>query len=1046
MMFEFGSFELDLATRELRRDGRNIALQPRVFGTLRYLVEHRDRVVTKQELIDALWGGHQLNAVAVPWTISRARKALAQGGKAKPLIETVRGAGYRFVGEIRQNVASSVPPAASGTARSTLPPPTQHFTSEPFVGRELIVSRLTSALDGAADGQGTLHLLTGEAGIGKTRCVNEFATLVRRRGLHVWLGRCFEAGVAPAFWPFIQILRAACADPSLNESARREAEGLLRALEPHSGDAPSEPEPGLLSEDARFWLLDGLSRWLCRCARTQTRVVVIDDVHAADESSLRALALLAPLLDDARVLVIVTARDPDGSDPAGRTRALMTRLCPCEHWTLTGWRRDEVESYLVGVLGEAPAAQLSQALYARSAGNPLFVRELVRLVRAQHDRDGSMRVDDVRLPEAARELFSARFRALEARTRLVLDAASAIGDEFDMPVLQRATGLDTQAILVALQAAAAANIVELRPDGVRHAFAHPLLREVLYDALSAAKRAELHASIGLALESLALLEPRSNELAYHFHHAPLEPHFERAARYGRMAGDDAMRVLAYDEAVQFYGWALEARTQLSPPDVAELCELLLCSATALLLAGRFQERRAQCERVIALARAAKLPDVLVRAVRLMRPSVWLAPISDPIAAAALEEALALLPESAVEARVHAYALLTAIPPYSSRIELSRRMSDEAVRLASTSSDRKLLLEAQRSRLFALSGPDSSDELLSAADDIIRIDSRPASLWSADAQFARYSALLRAGDILGADRALTEFERSARMLRLPSLIWQSERLRAQRLLSAGRLEDAARRFEELRLDSERLRLPFGAMFHRVQMRALNLERTGRRTAPGSDPADPLRQTRDTTMGRVLRMLIALEDGDHALARREFEAIAEGRFAAVTRDSSYLFLLCQLSLAATALGEREAAAELCTLLQPHAELIALSTFVISLGCVARYLALLEQLLGHEAQAREYFETAAEINARCDHELERLRAWLGVADMLAQSRSQRERKRACTLRAEVKAGAERCGAAGLRAAAAASIASHAQSARPGAPARHSTLRPTGRSAKHG
>src|ERR1700759_5178141 len=101
MLFAFGPFELDLATCELRRDGEGVPLQPRVFGILRYLIEHRDRVVGKQELIDALWGGYRLNGVAVPWTINRARKALGDQPNESGFIETVRGHGYRFVGELQ---------------------------------------------------------------------------------------------------------------------------------------------------------------------------------------------------------------------------------------------------------------------------------------------------------------------------------------------------------------------------------------------------------------------------------------------------------------------------------------------------------------------------------------------------------------------------------------------------------------------------------------------------------------------------------------------------------------------------------------------------------------------------------------------------------------------------------------------------------------------------------------------------------------------------------------------------------------------------------
>jgi DNA-binding winged helix-turn-helix (wHTH) protein len=130
MLYSFGSFELDLATCELRRGGQGVRLQPRVFGVLRYLVEHRDRVVSKQELIDALWGGYQLNTVAVPWTINRARKALGDEPDVSGFIETVRGHGYRFTAEVQSRMDEG---PAGGEAAQPATAPTK--LERPFVGR-----------------------------------------------------------------------------------------------------------------------------------------------------------------------------------------------------------------------------------------------------------------------------------------------------------------------------------------------------------------------------------------------------------------------------------------------------------------------------------------------------------------------------------------------------------------------------------------------------------------------------------------------------------------------------------------------------------------------------------------------------------------------------------------------------------------------------------------------------------------------------------------------------------------------------------------------
>jgi len=519
MTYRFGPFALDLATCELRREDEPIALQPRVFGMLRYLIEHRDRVVAKQELIDALWRGQQLNTVAVPWTINRARNALGKTPSGKDYIETVRGHGYRFVGDVQvaEGHASARPEPAPALPASA----TRSETERPFVGRERVMARMTAALDAAASGQGGLVLLSGEPGIGKTRCLNEFSSLAGRRNVQVWRGRCFEAPVAPAFWPFVQILRAACADPSLQGEARREAERLLREIEPQSqiGLTPTQ----LLPEgDIRFWLLDSLTRWLCASAKAQVRIVEIDDVHSADQSSLSALVLLRPMLAQARTLLLLTSRDV-GAHAERSTATLSAQLRPSLHLALTGLRDEDIHTYLSVLFGAESATRLSAPLAARTGGNPLFLHEVTQILRARFEQLGHVGFEDLRLPHAVRELVSVRFLALDSVTRTLLDAASVIGEDFTLPVLLRATELDTRRAQSALQVALNANIVEAKADDSGYRFTHPVMREVLYADLTSGARANWHAAVGRALEAIGVFDPPLMQLAHHFHHAAMEP-------------------------------------------------------------------------------------------------------------------------------------------------------------------------------------------------------------------------------------------------------------------------------------------------------------------------------------------------------------------------------------------------------------------------------------------------------------------------------------------------------------------------------------------
>jgi DNA-binding winged helix-turn-helix (wHTH) protein/tetratricopeptide (TPR) repeat protein len=994
MRFAFGEFVLDSAVGELRRGGEPVRLQPRVFDTLRHLIEHRDRVVSKQELIDACWNGESSNPIAIPWSISHARKALGQRRSQPGPIETVRGQGYRFVAEVTRPASVATPAIAQG---------------EPFLGRDDVMDRLVRALNAARAGSGRLCLLAGEAGIGKTRCATELATLARRSGIGVWTGRCVEGAGTPAFWPWIQILRDASADRRAGIGERQAAETLLAQLGPR--ELPSleavRPKTPALPDTSRFWLCEALVRALRRAADSRLRVLILDDLHAADEGSLEALALLAPDLAQTKILVVATSRDGSGVEAAHKHNP--TRLRACETVRLSGLSLEDAERYIATALGTTePPALFARALHATTGGNPLFLREAVRLVTAQIARGGAARAEDVELPEVARQLLHDRISTLDAATREVLDAASVIGDDFDLPVLQRALSMPAEELLTRIETATRARFVETRRGGDAYVFAHTLIRESLYEALPAVGRRRLHGRVARALESFAVARPRHGAIAHHFHLALPEATAEEVSRYSQLAGDSAMQVFAYDEAAEFYTWALSAQGYAETPDARSSCELLLRCAQALRRAGRVREARGHCRHAVEIAKREGFGALLLDAARTLRPTVWISQVPDPLALEALEQALKLLPETSTADRARAYGLLACIPPHSWDIASSRALSRRALGFARALGDRSLLLESLVWSLPSLGGPDDTDELLATTDEIVRLDGPALSWWSAEAFFGRYSALRVRGDAPAADRALEAFGECAEQLRMPQAVWQYERIRAQEAMYAGDFTRAEARFHELFARSTPFR-PYALFLYAAQMNALSQERSAKSIPTvklGASPDIAWKWATPIPAYRAAKILMLADLGDAAAARAELTDLARDDFEGVTRDSNYLYTLAQLSTAAVALNDRRAAERLHDRLSPYARYTAVSALSMSLGSVAHYLGTLSCFLGRLSAAEAHFEESRAMNRRLGHEVHALRTELALADLLAAQPTTARLERARTLAEGVRDGARRLG----------------------------------------
>lgn len=459
MIFAFGPFELDDSAGTLRRRDEVVALQPRVYNVLCYLLQHRDRVVSAQELTNVFWDGRAVNRGAVPWTIGHARKALASGEQGERFIETVRQRGYRFAGTVIERRAhGSDRPRAREIAERL---------SDTLVGRETIVSELHAAWAAARGGRGAMLLLSGDAGSGKTRLAAELAQAARTIGVEPWIG--YGEGNTPSpLSCFADVMSQAQSDASVSGTLFDEASSLLDGLQAH---APLV--------DGSFWLSDRISRFIMHAAREQPRLIVLDDLHRAGEVALRVLDLLMLELRRSRLLIVATARELATREGDHAAAQLSLRYRECEEVRVASLSRLDVERYLTQTLGAPPSAALSQAVYEKTDGVPRFVRDVAHTLASRRAQGLPARTADVALPESAREAIHERLALIAPVTRRVLESAAARGGDIEVISLAAATGLSVTEVLRAIEQAIAMRILCTLADAPRYAFAMPLARAVL---------------------------------------------------------------------------------------------------------------------------------------------------------------------------------------------------------------------------------------------------------------------------------------------------------------------------------------------------------------------------------------------------------------------------------------------------------------------------------------------------------------------------------------------------------------------------------------
>ena len=869
-----------------------------------------------------------------------------------------------------------------------------------FVGRSAELSSLRGALDDALGGSGQLVLISGEPGIGKSRLADELVAHANARGATILVGRCWEAGGAPAFWPWVQALRTYIQQSEadvLREQLGASAPDLaqlfpeLRELYP---DLP--PPPSVESDGARFRLFDATSAFIKKAARARPLVIVLDDLHAADDPSLLLLRFLALQLAESRLLVLALFRDVDPTlrEPLAPTVVDLLREPVTRRVPLAGLAASDVFEFVQRAYDGHPSDDLVTAIYEETAGNPLFVGEVVRLL-ATEGRLGESRAR-VSIPEGVREAIARRVGRLGAGVADLLRLASVFGREFELESLAAVSGQTVDAVVGLLDVAMAERIIDEVPNAPGSLrFAHVLMRDTLYDDLTPAHRMRLHRSAGEALEWIHAEDIDHHLAAIGLHFiasAPLGTR-ERAISYTRRAAERAASLLAHEEAVRLYEMALTL-----VGDDRSRCELLLALGEVQARAGDTPASKETLLKAAALAEELGSAERLAQAaLRYGGRLLWEVSRDDKQHVALLERALEGLGDADSALRVRLLARLAGGPLRAADYPRERRaaLSQEAVAMARRIGDPGLLANALHGHTqAALLAPDRADERRELIDELLEAataaDDKEAAIEGHEESVLTHLSL---GDRHGADLHFAAMEKLADELRQPAQYWLVAVHHALRALLEGRLSEAEGLVSEARRIGERTQSWNVAVSYGLQLFALRREQGRLDEVESEIRASAERYASYVTWRSVVTSMVH-ELGHEAEARAELELLAHDEFAPIPFDEQWLVSLTLLAEVSTALDDLERSAVLYRHLLPFEDRVAVSYPEFSTGSVARSLGLLADTMERWDDAARHFEVALEMNERMS-----ARPWLArtqrdYAELLLRRDASGDRERAVEL----------------------------------------------------
>jgi DNA-binding CsgD family transcriptional regulator len=437
-----------------------------------------------------------------------------------------------------------------------------------LLGRESQLAALDSMLTQAREGHGRTVLITGEAGVGKSRLVAEVQVHAQQPGVILIQGRCFEPDRVLPYAPLLDLLRgwvAATPADHVRAVLGPVAAELVRLLPDLAALVPDLPPPRALEpEQEQHRHILALMQFFMRLASLGPVLVVIEDLHWSDEASLEVVLALARRAASLPMLLLLTYRSDEISAELGSLLAGLDRERLAIDMPLQRLSSDDVAAMIraIFVVPRLPPAAFVEALYAITEGNPFFVEELLKSLTAggdlafAHDDWERIPLQSLHLPRSVQIAVQQRLNQLSAEAREVLTLAAVAGRRFDFDLLQTLTGRDDMALIRLIKQLIRAQLV-VEESADSFAFRHALTRQAVESDLLARERRALHRSIATAMEQLysERLDTHLADLAEHCWAAEL---WDKTVEYARQAGEAAQALYAPRAALVQYTRAIEA--------------------------------------------------------------------------------------------------------------------------------------------------------------------------------------------------------------------------------------------------------------------------------------------------------------------------------------------------------------------------------------------------------------------------------------------------------------------------------------------------------
>ena len=920
--------------------------------------------------------------------------------------------------ELRRIRDSATPEPATATTGATSTA-LQGVDWGRFIGRREELDQLKEALESTLSGRGSLVMLVGEPGIGKTRLAEEFSVYASLRGAQVLTGRCYEGEVALPYRPFVDAFRQYMRERPDRELRHELGEGapeVAKLVSEVRQRFPEIPEaPPLEAEAERLRLFESISAFVRNAAAANPLVLFLDDIHWADKPSLLLMRYLARSVAGQRVLILAAYRDVelDRTHPLSEMIAILRREQPYQRVLLRGLPEHDVLAFLTAIESSEATAEgrhdLAAALYRETEGNPFFIREVLshlfeegQLYREDGVWTARSNISEMGIPEGVREVVGKRLSRLSDGCNRMLTLASTMTGGFSWEALKAISDESEAALLDLLDEALAAQLVsERQGDGAgSYDFTHALIRQTLYGELSTPRRVLLHRQIGEALEQLygANLEPHLAALAHHFYQAAPGGDIDKAIDYATRAGDRAVDMLAHEEAAAQYELALQALDMKDKPAERQRYDLLMALGQAYTQADVPDNAMATLKQAAQVGQGLGDGELHGRAAVRYAESVSRGPLAGTQAAVPLlEEALAAEQSPALRARLLARISFALEEPGGAIGPRERRMqlANEAKVLAEEADDPAALAGALNALYYAMGGPERTEERLVVGTELItaaeQAGDRAQILWG---HLHRITALAELGEMEELRNEITITSDLADEMREPAFSGWRHLWDAMYALREGRFEEAER--STLRVASVAQRTQHPGYIGGVAAQFYSLRwAQGRLGELEGVVTQQLEGNPDLRAWQAALVVLYLDIDKEDDAREWFDRLATNDFLDIPRDANWIVTLLLASNAAYHLRDRERAARLYEILLPYAtrQVVVGSAFLCD-GSGSLALGQAAAALERWEDAERHFEEAIAFAERTNTRPWAARTQLYYGQMLLDRDKKGDREKALEL----------------------------------------------------